>query len=270
VIGDFGLAGASAAAVARMVIDRAPDFVVTTGDNNYPAGKAETLDPNVGQYYHSFIHPYRGAYGPGAAENRFWPVLGNHDWDQGPPEAYLRYFTLPGNGRYYSLARGPVRFLMLNSFFAEPDGFEADSRQAAWLRDELAAAREPWKLVVFHHPPFSSGHHGPAAWMRWPFREWGADVVLTGHDHNYERLEVDGLLYLVNGLGGGSRYAPGSEADPNSAVFFNADWGALFVEASADALTFSFATIGGREVDRYELVRAEQRRALAANSVAVG
>src|SRR5258706_161868 len=86
VIGDFGAAaeGPTAAsnelAVANLVKRWNPDFIVSLGDNNYPGGAALTIDPNIGQFYHEYIFPYQGAYGSGAATNRFFPCLGNHDW----------------------------------------------------------------------------------------------------------------------------------------------------------------------------------------------
>lgn len=253
VIGDFGLAGEPAAAVAGLVASWAPDFVVSAGDNNYPDGRAETIDTNIGQYYSQFIAPYSGQFGPGAAENRFWPVLGNHDWVVGYPEPYLTYFSLPGNGRYYSLQRGPVGLFAVDSMPGEPDGWHGDSLQAAWLQAELAASTARWKVVVFHHAPFSSGHHGSADWMRWPFAAWGASLVLSGHDHTYERVQLDGITYVVNGLGGGARYARGFSAVEGSQLFFNADHGAMLVEADGAALRARFVTRAEQVVDDFSL-----------------
>lgn len=253
VIGDYGLAGEAAAAVAALVAGWEPDFVVTTGDNNYPDGRAETIDRNIGQYYSQFIAPYRGAFGPGATENRFWPVLGNHDWSTGYPEPYLAYFSLPGNGRYYSVERGPVRLFALDSMPGEPDGINSDSPQAAWLQRELAASTARWNIVVLHHSPYSSGHHGSSTWMRWPFAAWGAHLVLGGHDHTYERVERDGITYIVNGLGGGARYARGFTGLEGSQIFFNADHGAMLVEAGPQTLDARFVTRAGVVVDSFGL-----------------
>lgn len=253
VIGDYGMEGEPAAAVAAMVGSWEPAFVVTTGDNNYPDGSAETIDRNVGQYYSRYIGGYSGAFGPGAPENRFWPVLGNHDWVVGYPEPYLGYFTLPGNGRYYSLERGPVALFALDSMPGEPDGIDAASAQAAWLQSALAASAAPWKIVVFHHSPFSSGYWGAADWMRWPFAEWGARLVLSGHDHTYERIVRDGLTYVVNGLGGGARYARGFTGLEGSQLFFNADHGAMLIEADAATLRARFLTRAEQLVDEFVL-----------------
>src|SRR4051794_30681292 len=74
VIGDFGLAGPDEAAVASLVKSWSPDLILTIGDNNYPDGAASTIDDNIGQYYHAYIFPYQGAYGPGASVNKFFPA----------------------------------------------------------------------------------------------------------------------------------------------------------------------------------------------------
>lgn len=253
VIGDYGMEGEPAAAVAGLVASWAPDFVLTLGDNNYPDGAAETIDRNVGQYYSNFIAPYSGAFGSGAAESRFFPVLGNHDWVVGYPEPYLHYFKPPGNGRYYRIDRGPISICCLDSMPGEPDGWTIDSPQAAWLQAELAAAPGPWKLVAMHHPPFSSGHHGSCDWMRWPFAAWGAQLVLAGHDHNYERIVRDGITYVVNGLGGGARYAPGMSGVEGSQIFFNADHGAMLIEADATTLRARFVTRAEHMIDEFTL-----------------
>jgi hypothetical protein len=202
VIGDFGSAGTAARDVANLVKSWKPDFIITVGDNNYPDGAASTIDPNIGQYYHEFIYPYKGRYGAGATVNRFFPSLGNHDWHARGAQPYLDYFTLPGNERYYDFVWGPVHLFAIDSDEDEPDGITRSSRQAAWLQNKLAASTARWKLVYFHHPPYSSGEHGNTREMQWPFQQWGASAVLTGHDHLYERLLVGGFTYFVAGAGG--------------------------------------------------------------------
>ena len=89
VIGDFGDAGQPEADVAALIDRWSVDLIITTGDNNYPKGKAETIDRNIGQYFAAYIHPYKGGYGPGGVENRFFPVLGNHDWREESLQASL-------------------------------------------------------------------------------------------------------------------------------------------------------------------------------------
>ncbi|MHB8879713.1 MAG: metallophosphoesterase family protein, partial [Myxococcaceae bacterium] len=97
VIGDFGSGDSHETDVARLVKSWSPDFVVTTGDNNYPNGAAATIDEHIGRDWAAFIGEYQGRYGPGSAVNRFWPVPGNHDWRSAGLRPYLEYFHLPGN-----------------------------------------------------------------------------------------------------------------------------------------------------------------------------
>src|SRR6476661_7370829 len=133
VIGDYGSGDDHEQDVANLVQSWNPDFITTTGDNNYPDGKTSTIDANIGQFYHSFIFPYTGAYGPGATANNFWPVLGNHDWNTAGAVPYLNYFVLPNNERYYDFVRGPVHFYMIDSDDHEPDGNTSTSIQGTWL-----------------------------------------------------------------------------------------------------------------------------------------
>lgn len=248
VIGDYGGGGLPEADVASLVKSWEPEFIITTGDNNYPSGAEETIDQNIGQFFHEFIAPYYGKYGEGASENRFFPTLGNHDWDTKGAQPYLEYFTLPGNERYYQFVQGPVHFFALDSDSREPEGVGASSPQATWLQEQLAASTSPWKIVYFHHAPYSSGLHGPVNWMRWPFAEWGADFVLSGHDHSYERIYRKGVIYFINGLGGGSKY-PFPGAEQGSKVRYNGDYGAMLVEASESRISFQFINRSGEVID---------------------
>ena len=241
--------------MAALVRSWSPDFIISLGDNNYPAGGADSIDANIGKHYHDFIGDYRGSFGPGAGVNRFFPSLGNHDWYTPAAAPYLDYFTLPNNERYYSFEWGPAAFFALDSDPQEPDGITATSVQAQWLRQQLAAASARWKIVFFHHAPYSSGPHGSQTALAWPFREWGADAVLAGHDHVYERIERDGLLYFVNGLGGhSSRYQFGAPV-AGSLVRFNQDYGAMLMDADLEHLSFQFITRAGSVIDSVQLTK---------------
>jgi hypothetical protein len=246
-IGDFGEGNDGAADTARMVRGWDPDLIVTTGDNNYPDGGADTIDRNIGRFYHEFIGNYRGSFGPGATGNRFFPSLGNHDWETPGARPYLDYFTLPGNERYYDFVRGPVHFFVLSSDPAEPDGLTPDSVQGRWLRNALRASRSVFNVVYFHHPPYSSGMHGPTPTMQWPFREWGADVILSGHDHNYERLRVGNLPYLV--VGSSAKLRPIGSPVAGSLVRDSTDVGALLIHANEKRMTLQYQLRDGRILD---------------------
>src|SRR5262249_14348743 len=91
--------------------------------------------------------------------------------------------------------------------------------------------------------------HGSESDMQWPFAEWGATAVLAGHDHHYERIEKDGLLYFINGLGGFHERYPVKHAVEGSTVRYNDDWGAMRVSADAQGIRFEFITRKGELID---------------------
>ncbi len=259
-IGDYGSAGTPEANVATLVKSWSPQFIITVGDNNYSDGLASTIDANIGQYYHEFIGSYTGTYGAGSATNQFFPALGNHDWNTtsgspAVPTPYLNYFTLPGIERYYTFAQGPVQFFVIDSDSREPDGITSGSIQGQWLQSQLAASTAEWKVVYFHHSPYSTAQHGSNTTLQWPFKQWGADVVLTGHDHSYERLVVSDFPYFVNGLGGRSIYAFNTPV-AGSQFRYNADYGAMLIDADDAMMRFQFFTRTGVLIDTHTLIAA--------------
>jgi hypothetical protein len=277
VIGDYGFDSPNEQAVSDLVHSWNPAVITTTGDNNYNVGAASTIDNNIGKYYHDYIAPYLGAWGAGASSNAFFPSLGNHDWgvfdqDQSNPggdQPYLNYFPgLPGNRRYYDVSLGLVHLFILDSDLNEPDGTSSTSIQAAWLQARLAAATEPYKLVLFHHPPYTSGYpgNGGFTYMQWPFQAWGATAVLNGKSHDYERLLENGFPYLIDGLGG-EELTPRYTTAPGSQVFYNGNFGALLVEATSASITFQFLTTTGQVIDTYTITTPPT---IAARSAAPG
>jgi hypothetical protein len=255
VIGDFGMNNTAEADVAALIHSWQPEIIISLGDNNAPDGRADTIDANIGKYFHDYIHPYTGSYGSGADINRFFPILGNHDWNTGSVQAYLDYLTLPGNERYYDFTWGPVHFFALDSCLNEPDGVKADSVQSAWLQQGLAASTSPWNVVISHYPAYSSGYHGSVSWIQWPFAAWGADTVMAGHDHNYERLLVDGIPYFTNGLGGQTRYSFKLVPIRQSQFFYDANFGAMRVTASETEMLFEFYNRVGELIDSYQVTK---------------
>jgi tartrate-resistant acid phosphatase type 5 len=243
-IGDYGKSGPSELAVSNLVKSWNPDYIVTLGDNNYDLGEASTIDINIGQYYHEFIYPYTGGYGAGDTVNRFFPSMGNHDWYTASGSGYLNYFTLPGNERYYDFVKGNIHFFVVDSDPNEPDGRDSNSIQAQWLKAALAASASTYNIVYFHHSPYSSSaYHGSQIIMQWPFKKWGANLVMSGHDHLYERLVKDGLTYIVNGLGGYSTIYSFATPLPESVVRYNNNYGAMQFKSYNDSLVVKFITV---------------------------
>ncbi len=252
VIGDYGSGEPPEADVANLVKSWNPDFIVTVGDNNYPIGAAYSIDENIGQYYHEYIYPYKGKYGSGASTKNFYPALGNHDWMSNGARPYFNYFSFHNENGYYDFVRGPLHFFIVDSDPNEPDGTTAISKQGKWLKNGLASSTSAFNVVVMHRPPYSSGMHGSTMGMQWPFNAWGADVVLSGHDHLYERIILDGFPYFVNGMGGEGIYSF-EAAVPGSQVRFNQDYGAMRVEASNTSMKFQAFTRASLLVDEYTI-----------------
>ena len=267
VIGDYGDDDDNTRDVSELVKSWDPDLIVTTGDNDYSdgayRGTFEGLELAVGQYFHEFIGNYQGSEGPGADENHFFPTPGDHDWgdtcdDPDGLDDYLAYFTLPsegsGNERYYDFRAGPVHFFSIHSLDGcEPDGVTDDSAQARWVRETALASDAAFKVAFFHNPPYSSGarHVGDGEHMGWPWTDWGFVLTLSGDDHVYERVNRDGVTYVVNGLGGIERHEFRSTPVEGSQVRFAEDHGAMLVEVFADRMEGSFVTVGGTIVDSF-------------------
>lgn len=254
VFGDYGDDSPREAAVAALVDSLAPDFIVTTGDNLYSTGSPPappgTYPDNVGAYYGAYI---------GGAVNRFFPSPGNTDYTDpaGGIGEYLSYFDLPGAGTvssntsgselYYDVIQGSVHIFVLDSDAILSDPAEATA-QSQWLEAQLAASPTPWQVVVAHHPPFTSRKEQPYWSSQWPFAAWGADAVLSGHDHSYERFSVDGIPYFISGLGG--RPPHGFPfPDPNSEFQYNAFNGTMLVTACEAGMGFEFHALTDGLVD---------------------
>jgi hypothetical protein len=102
-----------------------------------------------------------------------------------------------------------------------------------------------------HHPPYSSSTvHGSTQALQWPYAAWGATAVLAGHDHTYERILRDGIVYFVNGIGGADLYPLGTPV-AGSQFRFNADHGAMLIEATTEVMTYTLATRTGAVQDVY-------------------
>jgi len=252
VIGDYGRGFSQERDVADLIKSWNPDFITTVGDNNYPTGQASTIDKNIGQFFHEYIGNYQGSYGDGSPTNRFFPTLGHRDWDTDNAQPYLDYFTLLGNERYYDFVKGSVHFFILDTDTREPDGTDTSSTQALWLKQGLANSTSVWNLVYVHHAPYTSHTVEDNYHMRWPFASWGADAILSGFFHIYERLEVDGIPYFITG-NGGSTVSNFGEIDSHSKFRYNGDFGAMLIEASDTEIVFKEINRQGVLIETYKI-----------------
>lgn len=255
-LGDFGDNSAAEANVAAMVAAQNPDFIVTAGDNRYGT---QSYQQTVADHYGAFVPPVSGGT---SLENRFFPSPGNHDYyDGGGINEYLTYFELPGfgavstnssgNERYYDVIEGDVHLFFIDSEAAITSAADM-AEQQAWLQTQLGGSTTAWQVVILHHAPYSSGNHGSNLTMQWDYANWGADAVMAGHDHTYERIAQNGIPFFVNGLGGRSIYSFGTPIQ-GSEFRYNADYGAMLVEASPDSMTFSFLDTLGTVIDSHTI-----------------
>ena len=255
VTGDFN-DGPPMEAVSNLIKSWNVSFIVTTGDNNVGDengfGKAWTMDDNVGRYYHDYIYNYTGKYGNGSNISRFFPSLGNHDWDNLSVEPYTNYFTLPGNERYYDFIQGPIHFFIISADDRELDGKTADSAQAQWLKQKLKSSKKPFQFVFMHQPPYSSGAiHGSEWALQWPFKSWGADAVFSGHQQSYERIMKNGIPFIVAGTGGDGLYGFIEPYVSGSKVRYNQTHGAILIKADKTRVKIKFINVNGQTIDTY-------------------
>lgn len=260
VFGDYGQSS-NTLAVSNRVRAMTPDFICTTGDNTYSTSPTTAnWDSAVGQYYYPFIQlPAASAFfSQGSPVNRFFPTMGNHDWDVGNSAAsYTGYFiNLPGNRRYYTFTQGPVQFFMVSSDPREPDGVTVGSVQYDWLAQQLAQSAARWQIVMFHHPfqTSTTSGHSPSAYMNWNFQSMGVDMVLQGHNHIMERLSYGGIPWFVTGAGGQSHHAITS-ISPNSQFRNTTLYGLSLITADANTLTHQFFSAAGNVLDTFTVTQ---------------
>lgn len=155
-----------------------------------------------------------------------------------------------------------MHFFVLDSDPREPDGWTRDSVQADWLQEKMDSDDSPWRLVVLHHPPYSSSLlRGENKEMQWPFSRWGASAIVGGHEHFYEGGYVDGIPQFVVGLGGKWRgINPIHRFDfrpiSGSRVRYNQDYGAMLVNADDTCINFSFFNRRNELIDSYTLTKS--------------
>jgi acid phosphatase type 7 len=229
------------------LLETLPGKVFTTGDNVYSAGTASE--------YANCYHPTWGRH-----KTRTRPSPGNHDYETGGAAPYYAYFgSLAGpSGRgYYSYTLGSWHVVSLNSSVSMAVG----SAQYTWLRDDLAASTALCTLAYWHHPLFSSdagvgsSTHARPIWNL--LYAAGADVVVAGHAHNYERFApqtpqgvadaVHGLRQFVVGTGGKTLSTNvRSPRLANSQVFNGSTWGVLVLRLGEGGYRWKFAPVAGK------------------------
>jgi hypothetical protein len=230
-------------ATARL-LDRIGGAVFTLGDNVYPKSTTELLEPCFGPTW-------------GRHRSRMLATPGIHAWADAAGAPYFSYFgpaAGAGNGGYYSVTLGSWHIVSLNSNVAGTPG----SAQYEWLKADLEASRSECTLAMWHHPLFSSGLNGNSGQMRDIWRllnQSGGDLVLSGHDHDYERFALQdadarptarGIREFVVGTGGAPLYDRTSH-QPNSEVWENRTWGVLKLTLKSGSYDWQFVPIDGQD-----------------------
>ena len=243
--GDIASCDGNGDEATASLVENIAGTVFTTGDNAYPSGT-----------YDQFMSCYDPTWG--RFKERTFPSAGNHDYATAPAEGYFRYFGAAagntGEG-YYSYKLGAWHIIVLNSNLPVASG----SAQEQWLRADLAAHPAACTLAYWHHPLFSSGNlHGSNPGMKpiWQaLYEYGADVVLNGHEHNYERFEPQtpegvfdparGIRQFVVGTGGMVRYRFGQPI-ANSVVRNSDTFGVLKLTLHPGSYSWEFIPESGK------------------------
>lgn len=237
VIGDNGTGGKPQYEIARqMALFHAQvnfDFVIMLGDNVYGGEDAADMQ-------RKFEAPYQPLLDAGV---KFYASLGNHD---NPNQTHYKLYNM-GDKRYYSFHKGNAEFFALDSNYMDP-------QQLDWLTKQLQDADSAWKICFFHHPLYSDGKfHGPDLDLRARleplFRQFGVNVVFSGHEHVYERvIPKNGVHYFVEGSSGELR-DHGLKNTPDVAKGFDTDRAFMLVEIAGDQMFFQTISRTGATVD---------------------
>lgn len=246
--GDISECNSSGDSATASLIRSIGGRVFTLGDNAYKNGTGKN---------------FSSCYGPtwGKFKSRTRPAVGNHEYQSKGADGYWDYFggaAGPRDKGWYSYTAGSWRVIVLNSNCTEV-ACGKGSEQERWLRAELARNDNKCTLAYFHHPRFSSDRqhgNGPQVGAFWEaLYEYGADVVLSGHAHSYERFAPQapwgkadpshGIRQFVVGTGGAGYYRIGS-ARANSQVRNANTFGVLKLTLKSDSYNWQFIPVAGR------------------------
>lgn len=210
------------------------EFVLMMGDNMY--GGEGPRD-----YERKFAAPYKSLLD---AKVKFYAALGNHDEAL---QVNYENFNMEGK-EYYRFKKGDVAFYALNSNYM-------DKKQVEWLQKELAKDTSSWKVCFFHHSPYSSAKkHGSDDQLREVvepiFVKYGVNLVLTGHDHVYERIKPQkGIHYFVSGAGGKLRSGDIRQSSPLTGKAYDRDMHFMLFEVVGDQVYFQTISRTGETID---------------------
>lgn len=243
--GDIANSGPLDTATAALIDDLPNATVVALGDNAYPDGTTSN--------YQTYYDPTWGAF-----KSRTRPTPGNHDYHTSGAAGYFDYFGAlagPSGRGYYSYDLGSWHVVSLDSEIS----MAAGSAQETWLRADLAASSQPCTVAYWHRPLFTSGsEHAPYTAARPLFQalyDAGAELVLSGHNHQYERFapmtptgahnDAEGIREFVVGTGGGEFYGFGT-IEPNSQARNTGTAGVLKLTLHSNSYDWRFIPQAGK------------------------
>jgi acid phosphatase type 7 len=244
--GDVGVCGSRPAVETGVMLDTLEGTIIAIGDLAYRRGTAE-----------EYANCYDPVWGRHKARTR--PTPGNHEYETPGAQPYFDYFGTqagpPGDG-YYSFRSGDWFVLSLNSNL--PIG--GATTQGQWIRNELTAHPSKCSLAYFHHPLYSSGPNGDNARLAglWQLLyEHGVDIIVSAHEHLYERYapmspdgqrnDARGIRQFIVGTGGAGLYTV-MRAHPQSEIQ-NVSHGILRLMLTAQAYSWEFLQVGGAKID---------------------
>ena len=247
VIGDTGSGTEKQREVGDMMVQYHQafpfEFVLMMGDNLYGGEAPQDFEKK-------FAEPYKALLDQ---KIKFYATLGNHDLAL---QTHYENFNMNGK-EYYRFKKGNVAFYSLNSNYM-------DKKQVQWLEDELSRDTSEWKVCFFHHPPYSSAKkHGSDSQLRDVvepiFVKYGVDVVLTGHDHVYERIKPQkGIYYFVSGAGGQLRTGDVKETSPLIEKSYDRDMHFMLFEVAGDQMYFQTISRTGETIDSGVIARRKK------------
>jgi predicted MPP superfamily phosphohydrolase len=245
ILGDFGTGDQTQYELANQMVKLQERFkyeiVVLVGDNLYGSERPQ-------DFVKKFELPYKPLLDRGV---KFYASLGNHDARE---QRYYKLFNMDGKLYYTFNPKPNVRFFALESTYLEPE-------QVQWFENELKASTSDWKIVYFHHPLYSSGErHGSDVRLRTVleplFQKYTVSVVLTGHDHFYERVKPqNGITYFVVGSGGQLRAGNIDRSSGITAKGFDTDLVFMAAEIAGDEMYFNAISRTGQIVDSGVITR---------------
>ena len=241
VVGDFGSGTSDETAVASLIESWHPDFVLTVGDNAYPAGSKELLDRDI-------FRPYAAVM----RESAWFPALGNHDVEADNGEPELEAFHSLGAGRWYRFTWGNAAVVVLDSDTSVAPG----SPQLRFARRAFAR-RSCFRFAAWHHPPWEPPGRPLSPGLRKNIvplvQQDGIQIVFVGHLHAYVRSRPHGgVVYVAVGTGGASLSSDARKLTIPSARIVQGHFGALRVDVAGRTARFRYETVDGKVRDRFQ------------------